>query len=115
MTSSSDLVVKVVIRLFGTGEAERVLQVLDQCSAAAPAAERNRVGLAVLKLYDEDSARNLDRWSLAARTDYRDVLLWAECPSEASAGAGGRLSPAELKDQRTADRRQYAAWLKGVA
>jgi hypothetical protein len=115
MTFSSDVVAKVAIRLFGLMEAERVLQALDQCSAAVPAAERDRVRLAVLKLCDEDPGRSLDKWSTAARTDYRDVLLWAECPGEASAGARVRPSPAELKRLRAADHQQYEAWLKGVA
>lgn len=115
MTVPSDLVVKVVIRLFGSNGTERVLHSLKKCSAEVPVAERDRVQLAVLKLCDEDSTRNLDRWAVAAQTDYRDVLLWAECPGEASADARARLSSKELRAYRAADRGQYAAWLKSVA
>ena len=58
MTVSPALVVKIVTRLFGSEEAERVLQVLDQCSADVPAAERDRVHLAVLRLYDSTTRRD---------------------------------------------------------
>lgn len=115
MPVSSALVVKVVVRLFDPEDVERVLKVLHLCSAEVPDAERDRVSLAILKLYDEDPTGDLDKLSIAARADYRDVLLWAECPGEALAGARARVSSEELKNQRAADRRQYEAWLKGVA
>lgn len=115
MTVSSDLVVRVVTRLFSSDEVDRVLQTLSACTVDVPSAERDRVQLAVLKLCDEDSARNFDKWSLAAKADFRDVLLWAESPGEASTGSRTRLSPAELKALRAADRGQLAAWLNSVA
>ncbi len=115
MTVSSDLVGRVVARLFGPDEIDLVLQALSACTADAPSGERDRVQLAVLKLCDEDPSRNLHTWSLAAKKDYRDVLFWAESPGEAKTGGNARLSPAELKALRVADRGQLAAWRNSVA
>lgn len=115
MTAASDLVVRAVARLCGPDEAVRVLAALRACSATAPSAERDRVQLAVLKLWDEDSAHDLDTWARAAETDYRDVLYWAESPGEAGAGDRARLSSAQLQALRAADRDQLAAWLERVA
>ena len=73
--------------------------------------EPERVHLAVLKLsgFDLEAMRtNLD----LARHDYRDVLMMAEYPAQASRPTWAMApdSP-ELKALMEEDRRQYAAWL----
>jgi hypothetical protein len=90
-------------RLLGTyGEAQHELEVA-------------RVQLALLKL----SAGSLDELSTVtavAKTDYRDVLAWAEYPEQSRAAWSfhPNLSEAErreLRDMRARDRAQYEAWL----
>ena len=44
--------------------------------------EPTRVKLAVLKLAHRD-LQELERFTAAAKTDYRDVLMWAEYPAYA--------------------------------
>lgn len=79
--------------------------------------ERSRVQLAVIKLTDGSFAELEDCIDMA-RTDYRDVLAYAEYPEAMKLGfaAGSQLSahqPDELSSIRARDRRQYEAWLTG--
>lgn len=111
MTSSADLVHRIVTRLFTLEQFEHVLSDLLACSASAPPGERSRVQVAVLKLFDEDPNRDLLVWTRAAALDYRDVLLWAEYPSRARARTFLHRSPAEQKAMRAEDRRLLKAWL----
>lgn len=114
MTVASDLVNSIVARLFEAEQIEFVQSALLSCSTAAPAGERDRVQVAVLKLYDEDTNRDLAAWARAAEQDYRDVLYWAETPGQAALGARPGLSATQLKAVRAADRAQFATWLKRV-
>ena len=78
--------------------------------------ERHRVQLAILKL----SGGSLDRLCemvQSAKTDYRDVLMWAEYPEEEQAlwSVRPRLSREEqerLARIRERDRKQYEDWRK---
>jgi len=74
------------------------------------------VRLAILKLSDGQLAR-LSEMVVAAKRDYRDVLMWAEYPAEGQAlwAAASDLSAderEELEKLRTEDRRQYEEWLR---
>ena len=115
MPGTSDLVFRIAARVFGPKQVDSALAVLIEGSAGAPDTECERVQLAVLKLYEEDSTRDLAKWARAAAADYRDVLYWAESPGEAQAGAQSRITPERLKALRTADRKQLSAWLNRVA
>ena len=115
MTGTSDLVFRIAVRAIGPEQVDSALAALIESSAGAPDTERERVQLAVLKLYEEDSGRDLAKWARAAKADYRDVLYWAESPGEAQAGAHSRISPERLKALRIADHEQLAAWLNRVA
>jgi hypothetical protein len=95
-------------------EQARARELLGAYGAAE--AEPTRVRLALLKLCD-GKLTELAAMLLAAQTDYRDVLAWAEYPEEAAAtwSAGTDLSleqRRELKAIRARDREQYQAWLK---
>jgi hypothetical protein len=115
MTTSADLVHRIVTHLFTPGQVEHVLAELLSCSESAPPSEQSRVQVAVLKLYDEDPKRDLLVWTRAAAVDYRDVLLWAEYPSRAQVRNFLDRSPAEQKAMRAEDRRLLKAWLDRVS
>ena len=70
--------------------------------------------MAVLKLYEEDPKRDLLIWTRAASLDYRDVLLWAEYPSEAQPTFLS-APPSDQKAMRVEDRRLLKAWLDRVS
>jgi hypothetical protein len=64
-------------KIFPPEEIETAMTVLDTYGTAAYELERERVQLAILKL----SAGQIDQlrhYTQAAKTDYRDVLYWAE-------------------------------------
>ena len=95
---------------------ERVMAKLQGYGEKEHEREASRVRLAILKLCDsrEDGLPEL---VAAAKRDYRDVLMWAEYPSEGRAvwTVGDDLSAEErrrLEDIREEDRRQYQDWLK---
>lgn len=93
-------------------EARRVLSTYGE---ARHEVEATRVRLAVLKL-SGGSLEELHAMTRAAKTDYRDVLAWAEYPEQAKAAwsAGPSLSQHErrqLTDMKARDRAQYEAWL----
>jgi hypothetical protein len=69
--------------LFAPEQVESVLRQLRECVQSAPEGEQLRVQMAVLKLYDEDPARDLGKWLAATRGDHRDALFWAEYPRQA--------------------------------
>jgi hypothetical protein len=68
---------------FPQEESAQVLTLLNQYESAA-AAGRLRVQLAILQLSQGDVDK-LREYVEVARTDYRDVLFWAETPEQAKA------------------------------
>ena len=93
--------VRTELQKFGTEEYER---------------EAERVRLAILKLCEARTERVIELVA-AAKRDYRDVLMWAEYPSEGQALWAVRpdLSSEErlrLEDLRRRDRQQYQDWLE---
>jgi hypothetical protein len=92
----------------------RARGVLGRYGAAPHEREVDRVQLAIIKLA-EGSLDELEKMAAAAKTDYRDVLMWAEYPEEASAtwSVGPHLSgdqKRELARIRKRDREQYDRW-----
>jgi hypothetical protein len=80
---TADDVCAKVRSLFAPEQVAPVIRQLSECVQNAPEGEKLRVQLAVLKLYDEDPARDLEKWLAATRGDYRDALFWAEYPRQA--------------------------------
>ena len=70
--------------------------------------EGERVALAVLKLAGSDLGE-LRRCVDAARTDYRDILAWAEYPRQMRLGASAPA--ADLAAARWEDAAEYRRWL----
>lgn len=100
------------------GDRESVLAHLAQYGEEPYEREAKRVLLAVLKLSEGRSERIVDLIR-AAKHDYRDVLMWAEYPEEATALWALRpaLSPEEverLDDVRRRDKARYQAWVEMV-
>ena len=69
---------------------------------------RNRVCAAALKLADGD-IEQLERYIDAARSDYRDVLAWAEYPAYMDCVLGPK-DESEAKALIDADWKQYQDW-----
>ena len=68
--------------------------------------EKERVWLAILKLYDENRETSLPTWINTARGDFRDVIAWAEYPNAMKHGPF-----AENKEIRKREKEQYEEWL----
>ncbi|MBK8904771.1 MAG: hypothetical protein IPM53_26565 [Anaerolineaceae bacterium] len=68
---------------------EKILALLNRYESTS-AAGRLRVQLAILKL-SEGNVDKLREFVEVARTDYRDVLFWAETPEQARA-VGSRIT-----------------------
>ena len=95
---------------------ERVLNELQSYGQETHERETERVCLAILKLCDAHIDKVIELVA-AAKRDYRDVLMWAEYPSEGQAlwTIRQNLSKEEqirLDELRRQDRLQYQDWLK---
>lgn len=95
MPVSREDVIAGVERLFGAAGRAEALALLDQYGSAPWERERERVQLAIAVLSAGDLAA-LPKLLRAARTDYRDILSWAEI---------GPLSPQEGERLQAAARR----------
>jgi hypothetical protein len=82
--------------------------VLDSYGLETWHREKHRVQLAILKLSD-GNLEQLRSLVDMAKTDYRDVLAYAEHPEEFKAAF--KTPPHELDAIRQRDREQYLAWL----
>lgn len=89
------------------GEQAEAMTLLNRYESES-AAGRLRVQLAVLKLSQGD-LRKLQEFIEVARTDYRDVLFWAETPEQAKATG---VSIAQRQQQEARDKfRRYVMLL----
>lgn len=109
---TADDVAKIVRRDFPPEQVAAVTDLLNEYGSENWQRERHRVRLAVLKLASgnfEDLRRSIE----AAKSDYRDVLAWAEYPAYFSQGAFA--SEAERERTIESDWHQYEAWLNREA
>ncbi len=95
---------------------ERAEGELRRYGTEAHESEVDRVRLAILKLCNGQFQRLVEMVA-AAKSDYRDVLMWAEYPAEGQAlwALRPNLTTAEqerLEQLRVQDRRQYREWLE---
>ena len=106
-TATRDLVLTKIEQVFPDRDCAGILACLDRY--AGP--ERDRVHLAVLKLYEEEGKSDPSDTIDATNRDYRDVLMWAETPNQSKLIA---CCDARLRAEITAqDRAQYHRWLTG--
>ena len=90
------------------GQARCVVELLDEYGREPYELEPDRVRLAILNLSGNDPELLL-RHVLAAKSDYRDVLAWAEYPAESRLDAG--TAAGEVRRARAADAVRYRAWV----
>jgi len=103
-----------VVEYWPDANPDDILSSLDQYGQEGTERGRARVQLAVLKLCEGDRSR-LEDLVRMAKTDYRDVLAYAEYPEEMRLGFVGmrQLSKEEAEAVRRRDRQQYLEWLGG--
>lgn len=104
---SRELVLKKIARIFPDADADALLHRFEQLDNP----EKYRVALAILKLCEEDGKDSPDSFIESAKTDYRDVLMWAEYPEEMKLDSW-KEPPAVVKKARKMDRDQYQKWLE---
>ena len=100
-------------RLFPPEERAAAAALLAGYGGQPGAPEPLRVRVALLKL-SEGNVERLRALVADAHRDYRDVLAWAEYPTE-MASPTWRLSAAEQARIRAVDREQYLSWLTAHA
>jgi hypothetical protein len=100
-----------VAELFPPEDRGGVLEILGEYGKEPYELDQDRVHLAILKLSGGDLAI-LPELVRDAKSDYRNVLAWAEYPQQMR---GGPLEkdPEALSRFEAADRRQYLQWLHG--
>lgn len=106
-----DLVVAKVKRCFLNEEPERILAILDLYGRESHEQERERVQIAILKLSDGDM-EHLRENVKVAKSDFRDMLAYAEYPEEMRKGTWKMTNKEEVKEIRERDRQQYLDWLR---
>jgi hypothetical protein len=103
-------VIRIVRRDFPNIPEAEVLAILDEYGADRWHRERDRVQLAVLKLAAGDSQALLSQLSTALK-DYRDVLAYAEYPTDIMNGWDYKYKPGEHERIYEEDWNQYQQWL----
>ena len=95
-------------------KSREVLSILNKYGDEDYHKEQVRVHLAILKL-SEGQLDKLESYLESARSDYRDVLAWAEYPEEMMLGytAKSQMTPDQITELRRRDREQYLNWLRG--
>jgi hypothetical protein len=110
MTYTREIVLAKVRQEFPQCEAEEVMTILEAYGKLAYEREDRRVQLAILKL----SEGNLDQLRAnvkIAKQDYRDVLAYAEYPSEMRHPTW-QMEAQRVEAIRQEDRKQYLEWLE---
>ena len=107
-------VLEIIARYWPDVDPDEIIKILDGYGLERYEQGRNRVQIAILKLCAGQIER-LPELVKMAKTDYRDVLAYAEYPEEMKIGFVGmnKLSPEEALSVRRRDREQYLSWLGG--
>jgi hypothetical protein len=88
------------------------MDILDLYGKEFYSRERERVQIAILKLSGGD-LESLRAHVEIAKSDFRDVLAYAEFPEEMSKYNWKMSDKEEVKRIRERDRQQYIDWLQG--
>ncbi len=93
---------------------DQILALLNQYGSEEYEREIPRVQLAILKLSGGD-LKQIPRLVEMARTDYRDLLAYAEYPEEMKTDYKliRQMGAEEVGQLRQRDRQQYLDWLNG--
>ena len=111
-TVSRQDVIRIVRRDFANIPEAEVLAILDEYGTARWHHGRDRVQLAVLKLAAGDTQALLTYLSMALQ-DFRDVLAYAEYPTDSQNGWDYKYGPGEHERVYEEDWKQYREWLEG--
>jgi hypothetical protein len=106
-------VLRKIKKLWPDADPQEILDLLNEYGTGKYETGAERVQLAILKLSRGDRER-LPELVKMAKTDFRDILAYAEYPEEM------RTDPTEMRDMpagkarsiRRRDRDQYEQWLK---
>lgn len=107
---SKDLVVAKVKRYFPNEDEEKIIGILNLYGKETSEREWERVQIAILKLSDgnlEKLRKNVE----IAKSDYRDVLAYAEYAEEMGKDTWRMSDKEEVRRIRERDRQQYLDWL----
>ena len=105
---STQEIERIIQREFSFEDFERVSSILAKYGGNSDERGRNRVHAAAMKLADGD-VEQLSHVIEAANADYRDVLAWAEYPSQMKLGFDTEKDA--MRDALNSDKDQYQAWL----
>lgn len=109
-TPTQEMVERKIASVLPDSDRQDVWEILSRYGTKKHEQEPLRVYLAILKLCDENPAKDLAGWVETARQDFRDVLAWAESPNLMQITFA---SNAERKAAiRERDNAQYLAWLE---
>ena len=107
-----DLVIAKAKQCFPNEDEGKVMGILDLYGKESHEQELERVQIAILKLSGGD-LESLRANVGTAKSDYRDVLAYAEYPEEMSKDTWKMSDKEEVKRIRERDRQQYVDWLQG--
>jgi hypothetical protein len=107
-----DLVIAKARQCFPDEDQGKVMDILDLYGKESHERELERVQIAILKLSGGD-LENLRANVETAKSDFRDVLAYAEFPEEMSKDTWKMSDKEEVKRIRERDRQQYIDWLHG--
>lgn len=99
-------VTEKIAEYFSAADSEEAAAALDSNDINEP-----RVQLAIIKL-SGGQLEKLKNLIEVAKIDWRDVLAWAEYPTEFAA-ATWNLKEDEVAEIRGRDREQYQRWIQG--
>jgi hypothetical protein len=108
-----NIVFRVIHHYWPDGDIQQILTILNKYGKSDFERGKTRVHLAVLKL-SEGNLDKLAQYVSVAKSDYRDVVAWAEYPEQIKLGfvKMRELSPRKRKALKKRDAKQYADWLK---
>jgi len=107
-----DLVIAKAKQCFPNEDHGKIMGILDLYGQESHEREIERVQIAILKLSGGD-LESLRAHVEIAKSDFRDVLAYAEFPEEMSKYNWKISDKEEMKRIRERDRQQYIDWLQG--
>jgi hypothetical protein len=102
-----DLVIAIAKQCFPNEDQGKIMGILDLYHGP----EKERVQIAILKLSGGD-LESLREHVEIAKSDFRDVLAYAEYPEEMIKDTWKMSDKEEVKRIRERDRQQYIDWLQ---
>ena len=111
---SRDKILKKITQYWPEVDPQLILNILEEYGVESYEREQSRVQLAIIKLSEGDRGR-LEENVILAKTDYRDVLAYAEYPEEMKTSYKDmrKMSAGKTKALRQRDRELYLKWIDG--